>query len=451
MDNLFIPPHNIEAEQSVIGSILKDNSVFDDLELTEKEFYSRSHRLIYSAISELFNKNSPVDLLTVTDLLENKKQIEDVGGFVYVAECVKNTPSSSNAKAYSKIIRENFVKRAILESVNSIQESIYNSGDDAKDICLFAENKIGEISDIFSSRTTNKTMNEIAQEFVNEIERRAESGKTILGVSTGLTDLDDKISGLIPSDLIILAARPSMGKTTLSLNMVEEEALNGGYPLVFSLEMPAEQLFMKMVASVGGVEFNKLKHANLDNDDWNRIALATHRLNESNLEINDNSTMTLQDIRLSTREYKKKHRNVSLIMVDYLQLISGKGENRTQEISAISRGLKALAKEFKCPVLALSQLNRGLETRSNKRPVNADLRESGQIEQDADVIMFIYRDEVYNPDTQDKGLAEIIIGKARNGTLGMVGSVFDGAKSKFRNLSGQTIMGEVEDSSSMFD
>lgn len=452
MNDLMVPPHSLEAEQSVIGSILKDNSILDDLELTEKEFYTRVHKLIFAAIQSLFNSGSPVDLLTLTNKLEEQKQLEDAGGFIYIAESIKNTPSSANAKQYAKIVRENYIKREILSASFSIQEMIYQSGNDSKESCLFAEEKICSISDVFSEKSNNKTMAEIAESFVTQLELRAESGKEILGTSTGLTDLDKKISGLVDSDLIILAARPSMGKTTLAMNMVEEEALNGGYPLVFSLEMPSEQLFMKLVSSVGMIDIGKIQHANLSSEEWGRVSIATETINNSHLEINDNSTMSTQDLRLACREYKKKKGSLTLIMVDYLQLLRGKNkENRTQEISEISRELKALAKEFKCPVLALSQLNRGLENRSNKRPVSADLRESGQIEQDADVIMFIYRDEVYNEQSEDKGLAEIIIGKARMGTIGMVGAVFDGARSKFRNLAGQTITGEIEEKRSMFE
>lgn len=453
MDNLLVPPHSLEAEQGLISSIIKDNRLFDDaIEITgKKEFYSRSHRLIFENIEQLITNGSPVDLITLTDSLERKSILDDAGGFVYIAQIIKDNVSTLNVKAYAKIIRENFVKRELLAASNNIQEAVFNSPSDSKELCLLAEKEIGDISDVHTSTKTNKTMRDVAEVFVDELDRRATSGKSILGISTGLIDLDGKISGLGKSDLILLAARPSMGKTTLAMNMVEQEALGGGFPLVFSLEMPCEQLFMKMVSSVGNVDFNSLKMARLNDEQWGRVNNATMLLNDSNLEINDSSTMTVQDIRLSCREYKKKHKDITLIMIDYAQLIRGNNkDNRTQEISEISRGLKALAKEFQCPVLALSQLNRGLESRSNKRPINSDLRESGQLEQDADVIMFIYRDEVYNPDSQDKGLAEIIIGKARNGTIGMVGAVFDGAKSKFRDLAGLAITGEQEEEKGFF-
>lgn len=453
MTNIYEPPHSLESEQGVIGSLLQKNEIFDDVTevIKENQFYSRSHRIIFNCICELMENGIPADLTTVSEKLEQINRINDVGGFVYIAQVIKNTVSASNAMAYAEIVRERHVKRELLAVANNIQEIVYNGIEDSKETCSIAENLLSSVSDEFTVKSLNKSMREISETFIDELEKRCESGGGIQGISTGLTDLDNKISGLVKSDFIVLAARPSMGKTTLAMNMVEHEALKGGFPLVFSLEMPSEQLFNRLISGVGSVDLTRINHGNLSDDDWVRVSNAMSMINETNLEINDNSTMSVQDIRLACREYKKRKGDLTLIMIDYLQLIRHKkSENRTQEISEISRGLKALAKEFKCPVLALSQLNRGLESRSNKRPINSDLRESGQIEQDADVIMFIYRDEVYNEDSQDKGLAEIIIGKARNGTIGMVGSVFDGGKSKFRNLCGKAIVGEIEEQTSYF-
>lgn len=441
--------YSLDAEQSLIGSVLKNNSIIDEIKTKDREFYSRAHQVIFSTIQSLVSIGQPADLITVTQKLETEGRLDDVGGFVYVAEIIKFTTTQSNFAAYEKIIKDRYIKRTLLGALNEVQEQLTELS--AKDACSIAEQSIGSVSEAFTENTLSMDMSSIAAAYVDELEKRALSGKSIEGISTGLPDLDEKTSGLCKSDLIILAARPSMGKTTLAMNMVETEALNGGYPLVFSLEMPCNQLMMRLVSGVGGIDLGALKKADLNEEQWARVSSATMSLVNTHMEINDNSGLTVQDIRLACREYKKRKGDLTLVMIDYLQLVKGeKAESRTQEISGISMGLKAIAKEFNCPVLALSQLNRSLENRADKRPINSDLRESGQLEQDADVIMFIYRDEVYNPQTVDAGLAEILIRKARNGEIGMVGSVFDGAKSKFRSLAGKTIAGEVAEEKKFF-
>lgn len=451
VENLKLPPHSVEAEQSVIGSLLIDSECFDligDI-ITAEDFYNRAHQELYRCIVKLIDKSQPVDLITVTDSLESIGKLEECGGFAYVGDITRNTPSSANVKAYAEIIKDRSIKRALIGAGNEILEMAYQGKDSpGKDLVNRSEFALSKISEAIKSTKKQTSASDIVGRAVDEMERRLKSKSEIIGISTGLVDLDKKTSGLQDADLIVIAARPSMGKTSLAMNMVEHEALAGGFPLVFSIEMPSEKIMNRMISSISKVALEKIQSPLMMEDaDWARVSEAIKLIKDTNLEIHDDSGITVMDVRLYARRYTKKYgRKPTLIMVDYLQLMKGEGENRTQEISSISMGLKAIGKEFGCPILALSQLNRGLENRANKRPINSDLRESGQIEQDADLIIFIYRDEVYHEDSQDKGLAEIIIGKNRNGPIGKVGAVFRGEFSQFRDLSGRELLAEYNQS-----
>lgn len=436
-------PHSIEAEQSVLGGLMLDNEAWDNVaeRVIGDDFYLRSHRLIFNSMHSLITREQPIDLVTLSELLEKTGELQQVGGFAYLLEIQKNTPSSANILAYADIVRERAVVREMIGIANEIAESGYDTqGRNYKELLDEAERKVFKIAEKRSSENDgpqgigdilNKTLDRI--EFLS----KQTNHDGVTGVSTGYHDLDRMTTGLQPSDLVIVAARPSMGKTTFAMNLAEHAALNEDKPVViFSLEMPAEQIMMRMLASLSRVDQTKVRTGNLDDDDWIRISSTMTMLNEkNNMYIDDGSGLTPTEVRSRSRRIAREHGGVSMIMIDYLQLMTvpGISENRTLEIAEISRSLKALAKELKCPVVALSQLNRSLEQRSDKRPVNSDLRESGSIEQDADLIMFIYRDEVYHPEGDKQGLAEIIIGKQRNGPIGSMELKFHGALSRFDN------------------
>jgi len=444
VERLKIPPHSIEAEQSVLGSMLLDPESWDKVTevVGEKDFYNRSHQLIFHAVLRLLSANQPVDLVTVSEELEKHEQLEDVGGFAYLGELARNTPSSANVVAYAKIIRERAITRELIGVAHEIAEIGYNpEGRGSADILDLAESKVFEIAE---KRTSNnegpKSVESVLTKTVDRLEVLLKNNKEVTGVSTGFTDLDKKTSGLQRSDLIIVAARPSMGKTTFAMNLVENAMMTEEKPvLVFSLEMPSEQIMMRMLASLSRVDQTKIRTAQLNDDDWQRISNTMALLKDrDNLFIDDASGLTPMDVRSRARKLARERGGLSMIMVDYLQLmrVPSLTENRTLEIAEISRSLKALAKELEVPVVALSQLNRSLEQRADKRPVNSDLRESGAIEQDADLIMFIYRDEVYHENSEDKGIAEIIIGKQRNGPIGTCRLTFQGQFSRFDNYAG---------------
>ncbi len=436
-------PHSIEAEQSVLGGLMLDNDAWDNVagSVIAEDFYHRSHRLIFKAMHELAQRSQPMDLVTVSETLESSGELEQVGGFAYLGEIAKNTPSAANILAYANIVRERAVLREMIGAANEIAESGYDTqGRSSAELLDLAESKVFQIAEKrVSSSEGPQGINLILQRTVSRIEQlsKLKNNNGVTGVSTGFTDLDQMTAGLQPSDLVIVAARPSMGKTTFAMNLAENIALNDDRPvLVFSLEMPAEQLMMRMLASLSRVDPNKVRTGKLEDDDWARIASVMNMLNDkNNIYIDDSSGLTPTEVRSRARRIHREHKGISMIMVDYLQLMTvpGMSENRTLEIAEISRSLKSLAKELEVPVVALSQLNRSLEQRSDKRPVNSDLRESGSIEQDADVIMFIYRDEVYHPDSAEQGLAEIIIGKQRNGPIGKVELKFHGQLSRFDN------------------
>ena len=442
VQNIKLPPHSIEAEQAVIGSLMLDNQRWDVVAemITDRDFYSRHHQLIFSEMHTLVSRGTPIDLITLSESLESKDLLVDVGGFAYLAELSKNTPSAINVVAYTDIIRQQAILRELISASNEIADSCYSTeGRDSTEILDLAESKIFQIAE---SRTTQgegpKNITEVLEATVAKIEelfQRPHDGVT--GVSTGFLDLDKKTAGLQRSDLIIIAARPSMGKTTFAMNLCENAAMMQEKPvLIFSLEMPSEQIMMRMLASLSRVDQTRIRTGQLQDDDWARISSTMGLLLEKkNIYIDDSSGLTPMELRSRARRIYREHKGLSMIMVDYLQLmrVPNISENRTLEIAEISRSLKALAKELQIPVVALSQLNRSLEQRADKRPVNSDLRESGSIEQDADVIMFIYRDEVYNEASEHKGIAEIILGKQRNGPIGKVRLKFQGQFSRFDN------------------
>lgn len=453
VDELKSAPHSIEAEQSVIGGLLLNNAAWDDVaeRLIEDDFYLRSHRLIFVAIARILEDGNPLDVVTLSEGLEARDELQTVGGATYLMTLLKNTPSAANILAYADIVRERAVIREMIGIANSIAESGYQTeGKTSQELLDNAETKIFAVAEKRAKKDEGpKGFKEILMSTLTRIQELCDNkdGTGLTGVSTGYHDLDYMTNGLQESDLIIIAARPSMGKTTFAMNLVEHVALNPklDYPaLVFSLEMPAEDIMMRMIASQSRVDQTKIKKGQLAPDDWARITSAFEMINsQGKLYIDDGSSLTPTEIRSRARRVYREHGGLSMIMIDYLQLmkVPHLSENRTQEISEISRSLKALAKELKCPVVALSQLNRLLEQRSDKRPINSDLRESGAIEQDADVIMFIYRDEVYNPESEDKGLAEIIIGKQRNGPIGSLQLTFHGNISRFDNYTSAAIEG----------
>ncbi len=444
IEKLKIPPHSIEAEQSVLGSMLIAPDSWDKVteHLVEDDFYNRSHRTVYMAILALLKANLPVDVITVSEQLEKNEQLDEVGGFAYLGELAKNTPSAANVVAYAKIIKERAISRELIAAANDIADSSYNpQGRDAIEILDFAESKVFEIAEKRTGENEGpRNVDQVLGKTIERLEALIKDNREVTGVTTGFVDLDKKTSGLQPSDLIIVAARPSMGKTTFAMNLVENAMMSETKPvLVFSLEMPSEQIMMRMLASLSRVNQTNIRTAQLNDEEWSRVSQTMANLKDKdNLYIDDSSGLTPMEVRTRARKIARDHGGIAMIMVDYLQLmrVPGLADNRTLEIAEISRSLKALAKELECPVVALSQLNRSLEQRSDKRPVNSDLRESGSIEQDADLIMFIYRDEVYHENSDLKGVAEIILGKQRNGPIGTVRLTFQGQYSRFDNYTG---------------
>lgn len=442
---LKVPPHSLEAEQSVLGGLMLDNERWDNVaeKIIATDFYSRPHRLIFESTKQLLDAGQPLDLITLSEQLEKHSLLDDVGGFAYLAELAKNTPSAANIAAYADIVRERAIVRNLIGVANEIADSGYDpEGRDSDDLLDLAESKVFAIAQSRTSENEGpKNVEKVLEKTLERIEillKTPHDGVT--GVSTGFHDLNKKTAGLQGSDLIIVAARPSMGKTTFAMNLCENAAMSQEKPvLIFSLEMPADQLMMRMLASLSRVDQTKIRTGQLDDEDWARISSTMGVLMEKkNMYIDDSSGLTPSDVRSRARRIAREHDGLSMIMIDYLQLmrVPSLQDNRTLEIAEISRSLKALAKELNVPVVALSQLNRSLEQRADKRPVNSDLRESGAIEQDADLIMFIYRDEVYNPESPLKGIAEIIIGKQRNGPIGSVRLTFQGQYSRFDNYAG---------------
>ncbi len=444
---LKLPPHSVEAEQSVLGGLLLENHAWErvaDL-INEQDFYRADHRHIWKQIVRLVDENKPADVVTVAEALESLNRLDDVGGLAYLAALAQNTPSAANIRRYAEIVRERSVLRRLVEVGGEISTAAFNpNGRSAIEILDEAEKKVFDIKEAGAKATQGfLPLQPLLKEVVTRIDElyNRDNPSEVTGVPTGYGDLDTKTSGLQPGDLIIVAGRPSMGKTAFSLNIAENVALDSNLPVaVFSMEMGASQLVMRMLGSVGRLDQHKLRTGRITDDDWPRLTHALGSLNEAKMFIDETPGLTAMEVRARARRLARQCEGgqLGLIVLDYLQLMSGngQGENRATEISEISRSLKSLAKELKVPVIALSQLNRSLEQRPNKRPVMSDLRESGAIEQDADVILFIYRDEVYNPDTPDKGTAEIIIGKQRNGPIGTVRLTFLGEYTRFESFAG---------------
>ncbi len=440
---LRTPPHSIEAETSVLGGLLLDNSAWDRIadRIASDDFYRHDHRLIFQHIARLIDQSRPADAVTVFEALRTSGKDQDAGGLVYLNELVQNTPSAANIRRYAEIVRERAVLRQLVRVGEEITDSALSpQGREAKQILDDAENKVFQIAEQGARGQGGFIKLEpLLSKVVERIQELFEQPNhgDVTGVPSGFKDLDSKTAGFQEGDLVIIAGRPSMGKTSFALNIGEHVAIDLGMPVaVFSMEMGAEQLALRMLGSVGRIDAQRLRTGRLLEEDWPRLSEAIERMHIAPMHIDETPALAPLELRARARRLAREYGKLGMIIVDYLQLMSGSsaGENRATEISEISRSLKALAKELKVPVLALSQLNRTVEQRTDKRPVMSDLRESGAIEQDADVILFIYRDEVYNPDTPDKGVAEIIIGKQRNGPIGKVQLRFGGEHTRFDNL-----------------
>lgn len=431
----------MDAEQSVLGSIIKEPDLLSDVAelINESDFFKKSNREIFKIVIHMLESDLSIDLLTVSDRAVKLGVLDEIGGLSYIGDMVKNTPSTANVMEYVKIVKDYSSKREMSRISNEIgemarSESILNSSERME----IAEKKLSDLAD----KEINKgegllPIKLILEKTLDKLDVICNTPEgEVSGLSTGFNELDDMTTGFHAGDLIIIAARPAMGKTTFAMNICENVALAQGKPvLIFSLEMPADQLMMRMLSSVGGVDQTKIRKGELNDNDWSLLSMAMGKIGECNILIDDTPNLTPSDIRARCKRAEKEHGEIGIIMIDYLQLmrVPSLASNRVQEVSEISRSLKALAKDSNCPVLALAQLNRGLEQRVDKRPINSDLRESGSIEQDADLIMFIYRDEVYNEDSEDKGIAEIIIGKQRNGAIGKFRTLFNGAFSRFQD------------------
>ena len=452
---LKVPPHSVEAEQSLLGGLLIDNTAWDRLGgvLSDKDFYRPEHALIYKVITRLVGDNHPADVITVHDAIKFE-QGGDLVSVDYLNSLAQNTPSSANIKGYADIVRDRSILRRLIEVSDSIVNSAFvPEGRSVRTLLDEAESRILQIGEEGSRKADYLEIEPLLRSVVARIDElyNRQGGSDITGIATGFIDLDKQTSGLQKGDLVIVAGRPSMGKTALALNIAENVALSEGLPVViFSMEMSGEQLASRLLGSVGRVDQSRMRTGKLQDDEWPRVTDAIARLSNTQILIDETGALSSLELRARARRIARNFGGtLGLVVIDYLQLMSGSGsENRATEISEISRSLKSLAKELQCPVVALSQLNRGLEQRPNKRPIMSDLRESGAIEQDADVIMFIYRDEVYHPDTTtDKGMAEIIIGKQRNGPIGTVRLSWQGPYTKFDNLA----MGSVGYSSGGYE
>lgn len=448
VDPLKRPPHSAEAEQSIIGGLMLDNQVWDKIstKLCEADFYRTEHRILFRSIANLAKKDQPFDVVTLLDSLKSFNELDDAGGEAYLFELANNTPSIANVSAYADIVREKSVQRQLIAVATEIADSAYNPiGRQVPELLDLAETKVFAIGEQTGGDGGPENIKSILVRAVEKIDALYHNGDAITGLATGLSDLDEMTSGLQPCDLVIVAGRPSMGKTTLVMNMAEHAAIQSKKPvLVFSMEMPADSLAMRMMSSLGRIDQHRIRTGKLEDDDWPRVTSAVHMLSEAPLFIDDTPALSPGEMRARARRLAKEQGSLGLIVVDYLQLMKAPGfsaDNRTAEISEISRSLKSLAKELNVPVIALSQLNRSLEQRADKRPVMSDLRESGAIEQDADLICFIYRDEVYNEDSPDKGTAEIIIAKQRNGPIGRVRVAFIGKFTRFEDLAFNSYQG----------
>ncbi|ARB44645.1 MULTISPECIES: replicative DNA helicase [Alcanivoracaceae] len=439
-DSLRIPPHSVEAEQAVLGGLLLNNEAWDDVaeRVGEKDFYRKEHRLIFQVIGQLVEEEKPSDLVTVSQALTHRGELDDVGGATYLSELARNTPSTANINAYAEIVRERSILRQLIQVSHKVSDLAFNpKGKPSLEILDTAESSIFEIAEQQKKGSGPQNIKSVLKKAVDRIDELYRTKNSLTGVTTGFEEMDKMTAGLQPSDMVVVAGRPSMGKTTFAMNLCENVAIKAGKPvLVFSMEMPADAIVMRMLSSLGRINQGAIRSGRLEQDDWPRITSAIQMLSEQKFFIDDTAALSPLEMRARARRVAREcGGEIGLIMVDYLQLMQVPGaDNRVNEISEISRNLKGLAKEMNCPVIALSQLNRSLEQRPNKRPVMSDLRESGAIEQDADLIVFLYRDEVYNKDTPEKGIAEIIIGKHRNGPIGTVRLAFRGEFTRFDDL-----------------
>lgn len=440
--SLKIPPHSIEAEQAVLGGLMLDNNAWEQIvdRVSEMDFYRNDHRIIFRAMASLALQAKPIDLITISERLESQQELMDVGGLGYLGQIAKNTPSAANIGAYAEIVKERALLRQLIEVGSEITGSGFEpKGRVASELVDEAERRVFAIAERGGNAAASgpQGIAEVLSKTVERIEKLFESDSPITGISSGFSDFDRLTSGLQESDLIIVAGRPSMGKTTFAMNMAEYIGMKNDKPvLIFSMEMPAEQLAMRMLASLGRIEMQRIRSGQLDDGDWPRLSSAIAMMSEKKIFIDDSGALGPGDIRARARRIAREHGDLGAIVIDYLQLmrVPGNSEHRAAEISEISRSLKSLARELNVPVIALSQLNRSLEQRTDRRPMMSDLRESGAIEQDADLIVFIYRDEVYNKESPAKGTAEIIIAKQRNGPIGTVRLTFLGHYSRFENF-----------------
>ena len=447
---LRVPPHSIEAESSVLGGLLLDNNAWDrvgDL-LAEGDFYRHEHRLIFTAIASHINASKPADVITVYEKLQSQGKAEEIGGLAYLNSLAQYVPSASNIRRYAEIVRERAILRKLITASDEIATNAFNTqGRPVDKILDEAEQKIFHIGEEGSRMKQGfQAMETLVVDLLDRVQEMADNPNDITGVPTGFIDLDRMTSGLQAGDMVVLAARPSMGKTALAVNIAEHVALHEGLPVaIFSMEMGAAQLAVRVVGSIARIDQGHLRTGKLSDDEWPRLTEAIEKLRNVSLHIDETPGLTPTELRANARRLARQCGKLGLIVVDYLQLMSGsassQGENRATELGEISRGLKMLAKELQCPVIALSQLNRSVETRTDKRPMMSDLRESGAIEQDADIIMFIYRDDYYNKESKEPNVAEIIIGKQRNGPTGTVKLFFQKSQTRFESLA----MGSSDD------
>ena len=443
MAQLRVPPHSIEAESSVLGGLLLDNTAWDRVSdlVKERDFYRHEHQLIFSAVAQLINASKPADVITVFEQLRGLGNAEEAGGLVYLNSLAQYVPSAANIRRYAEIVRERGILRKLLTASDEIATKAFNpQGKSVAQILDEAEQKIFNIGEEGSRMKQGfQGMDTLVIDLMDRVQEMADNPNDITGVPTGFYDLDRMTAGFQAGDMIVLAARPSMGKTALAINIAEHVALNEGLPVaVFSMEMGASQLAVRIVGSIGRINQGHLRTGKLTDEEWPRLTEAIEKLRNISLHIDETPGLSPSELRANARRLARQCGKLGLIVVDYLQLMSGSGgsngENRATELGEISRGLKMLAKELQCPVIALSQLNRSVEQRTDKRPMMSDLRESGAIEQDADIIMFIYRDEYYNKDSKEPGVAEVIIGKQRNGPTGTVKLAFLNSLTRFESL-----------------
>ncbi len=442
VDAIKLPPHSIEAEQAVLGGLLLENTAWDRVAdvITGDDFYRDDHRRIFTHIAHLIDDSKPADIVTVSEALERSNELDAAGGLAYLGSIAQGTPSAANVRRYAEIVREKAITRKLAQVGTEIADSSYNpSGRDARNLLDEAEAKIFQIAEAGARSSTGfvhiqPLLTQVVQK-IDDLYNR-ENPSDVTGMPTGFVDLDHMTAGLQAGDLIIVAGRPSMGKTAFALNIAEHVGLHMKLPVaLFSMEMGGTQIAMRVLGAAGRFDQHKLRTGRLETADWQRLTDVLAKLSDAPIYVDESGGLNALELRARARRLHRQYQGLGLIVVDYLQLMSStsQGENRATEISEISRSLKSLAKELKVPVIALSQLNRALEQRPNKRPVMSDLRESGAIEQDADVILFIYRDEVYNEDSPDRGIAEIIIGKQRNGPIGTVKLTFRGQYTRFEN------------------